>query len=117
CFHDGWFKTGDLGSLDADGYLFLKGRKKEFINRGGEKISPYEIEDVLCRHPDVATAAVFPVPDPRLSEEIAAAVVLNNGAALTQRTLLDYLANELADFKLPRHIKFVKSLPVSAMGK
>ena len=75
-FVDGWFRTGDVGSLDADGYLILHGRKTEMINRGGEKISPAEIDDALQRHPDVAEAAAFAVPHPRLGEDIAAAVVL-----------------------------------------
>ncbi len=82
-FVDGWFRTGDIGSLDADGFLTIHGRKTEMINRGGEKISPAEIDDALQRHPDVAEAAAFATPHPRLGEDVAAAVVLREGATVT----------------------------------
>ena len=84
-FVDGWFRTGDLGSIDAEGFLTVLGRLKEFINRGGEKISPYEIEQALLLHPCVREAAAFSVPHPRLGENVAAAVVLAPGADVTPR--------------------------------
>ena len=103
-FVDGWFRTGDIGSLDSDGFLSLHGRKTEMINRGGEKISPAEIDDALQRHPDVAEAAAFAVPHPRLGEDVAAAVVLREGATATPLELREFLLPSLAQFKIPRRI-------------
>ncbi|HEX5691429.1 MAG TPA: acyl--CoA ligase, partial [Roseiflexaceae bacterium] len=97
-FVDGWFRTGDQGVIDADGYLALTGRLKELINRGGEKISPLEIDDVLLRHPAVAEALAFAVPHKSLGEDIHAAVVLKGPA--TERELRDHCAELLADFKV-----------------
>ena len=92
CFVDGWFRTGDIGSLDADGFLTLHGRKNDLINRGGEKISPLEVDEALARHPAIAEAAAFAVPHPRLGEDIAAAVVLRPGIVVTRVELRRYLA-------------------------
>ncbi len=117
CFVDGWFRTGDVGSLDADGFLTLHGRKTEMINRGGEKISPSEIDDALQRHPDVAEVAAFGVPHPRLGEDVAAAVVLREGATVTSLKLREFLLPSLAQFKIPRRIVFVDRLPKGATGK
>jgi oxalate---CoA ligase len=117
CFADGWFRTGDIGSLDAEGFLTLHGRKTEMINRGGEKISPSEIDDALQRHPDVAEAASFAAPHPRLGEDVAAAVVLREGAAVTPLELRQFLLPSLAQFKIPRRIVFVDRLPKGATGK
>src|ERR1700722_17511830 len=83
-FINGWFRTGDQGRLDADGYLYITGRIKEIINRGGKKISPREIDELIGAHPAVAQAAVFPVPDSRLGEDIAAAVVVKAGDSITR---------------------------------
>jgi acyl-CoA synthetase (AMP-forming)/AMP-acid ligase II len=114
-FVDGWFRTGDQGFLDADGYLCLTGRLKELINRGGEKISPLEIDDILLRHPAVAEALAFAVPHSALGEEVHAAVVLK--AAAGERELRDYCARFLADFKIPRRIHILEALPRGATGK
>jgi acyl-CoA synthetase (AMP-forming)/AMP-acid ligase II len=116
-FVDGWFRTGDIGSLDGDGFLTLHGRKTEMINRGGEKISPAEIDEALQRHPDVAEAAAFAVPHPRLGEDVATAVVLREGATATPIELREFLLPRLAQFKIPRRIVFVDRLPRGATGK
>jgi oxalate---CoA ligase len=114
-FTNGWYRTGDLGILDRDGYLVVTGRIKELINRGGEKISPVAIDDVLLGHPAVAMAASFGVPDPLYGEEIRAAVVLR--ADVTAAELQAYCRSRLSDFEIPKVIHFVKALPQSATGK
>jgi len=114
-FIDGWFSTGDIGAIDSDGYLALTGRIKDLINRGGEKISPPEVEAVLLEHPSVAEASVFGVPDPKYGEEVSAAVVLR-GAATTQE-LQAYCRTRLADFEVPKLIHLVSAIPRNAMGK
>ena len=116
-FVDGWFRTGDIGSIDSDGFLTLHGRKTEMINRGGEKISPAEIDEALLRHPDVAEAAAYAVPHSRLGEDVAAAVVLKHGATATALELREFLLARLAQFKIPRRIVFVDRLPKGATGK
>lgn len=114
-FVQGWFRTGDQGLIDADGYLSLTGRLKELINRGGEKISPLEIDDVLLRHPAVAEALAFAVPHRSLGEEVQAAVVLRG--EVDERSLREYCATQLADFKVPRVIHILQELPRGATGK
>ncbi len=114
-FIDGWFRTGDIGVIDNDGYLALTGRIKDLINRGGEKISPEEVEAVLLEHPAVAEAAVFGVPDPKYGEVVWAAVVLR-GVATTQE-LKAFCSTHLADFKVPNLIRIVSALPKDAIGK
>ena len=114
-FVQGWFRTGDQGLIDADGYLSLTGRLKELINRGGEKISPLEIDDVLLRHPAVAEALAFAVPHRSLGEEVQAAVVLRG--TVDERSLREYCATQLADFKVPRVIHILQELPRGATGK
>jgi acyl-CoA synthetase (AMP-forming)/AMP-acid ligase II len=116
-FPGGWFRTGDLGYLDEEGYLFITGRLREMINRGGEKIAPQEIDDVLRGHPAVADAAAFVLLDRRLGEEVAAAVVLHNGATLTERDLRRWVADRLSLYKVPRRIWFVASLPRTGSAK
>ena len=116
-FVDGWYHTGDIGSLDDEGFLTLHGRLKEIISRGGEKISPREIDVALLRHPDVAEAAAYAVPHPRLGEDIAAAVVLRPGAATTGDELRRFLASELSWFKIPRRINIMSDLPKGKTGK
>jgi acyl carrier protein len=116
-FADGWYRTGDIGSIDADGFLTLHGREKELINRGGEKIAPLEIDQALLRHPQVAQAAAFGVPHPRLGEDVAAAVVLHEGAAVTPAELRTFISEQLATFKLPRRITIVDQLPKGITGK
>lgn len=116
-FVDGWFRTGDIGSIDEEGFLTLHGRLKEVINRGGEKISPMEIDVALLRHPDVAEAAAFAVPHPRLGEDVAAAVVLRPAAAATSDELRHFLGTQLAWFKVPRRITIMQDLPKGSTGK
>ena len=116
-FTAGWFRTGDEGVLDDDGYLFLTGRLKEQINRGGEKISPLEIDDVLLRHPAVGRAVAFAMPHPKLGEEVAAAVVLQDGAEASERELRDHVSRHLASFKVPRLVVFLDEIPKGATGK
>ena len=116
-FTAGWFRTGDEGVLDEDGFLFLTGRLKEQINRGGEKISPLEVDEVLLRHPAVAEAVTFAIPHEKLGEEVGAAVVLAEGHEATERELRTYLAEHLAAFKVPRRIVFVAEIPKGATGK
>jgi acyl-CoA synthetase (AMP-forming)/AMP-acid ligase II len=116
-FTNGWFRTGDQGTFDADGYLMLTGRLKELINRGGEKVSPLEVDSVLSAHPAVAQALTFAMPHPKLGEEVAAAIVLRDGAELTERALRDFAAQHLADFKVPRKVVFLAEIPKGATGK
>jgi acyl carrier protein len=116
-FSDGWFRTGDIGYQDRDGYLFLSGRVKEIINRGGEKISPREVDEVLLDHPAVAEALTFALPDPRLGEEIAAVVVLRPEARATEADLISFAAEKLADFKVPRRILLLNEIPKGPTGK
>jgi acyl-CoA synthetase (AMP-forming)/AMP-acid ligase II/acyl carrier protein len=116
-FINGWLRTGDLGYLDDEGYLFIQGRKKEIINRGGEKISPREIDETLMHHPAVKQAVAFAVPHPSLGEDIGAAIVLQNGQSVSVQELRQFAAANLADFKVPRQIVFVKEIPKGATGK
>jgi acyl-CoA synthetase (AMP-forming)/AMP-acid ligase II len=114
-FVDGWFRTGDLGTLDGAGYLTLIGRIKELINRGGEKIAPREIDEVLESHPAVKEAVAFGVPHPTWGEEVAAAVVLK--APATEKELIAYCRDRLADFKVPKRLHIVESIPRTPTGK
>jgi acyl-CoA synthetase (AMP-forming)/AMP-acid ligase II/acyl carrier protein len=116
-FRNGWFRTGDLGYLDADGYLFIIGRIKEIIHKGGEKVAPAEIEEALLSHPDVIDAAVFPVPHRRLGEDVAAAVVLRQNAKVSERSLRDFARERLAGFKVPGLIRIMSEIPKGAGGK
>lgn len=116
-FSNGWFRTGDQGRFDADGYLFLTGRIKELINRGGEKIAPREVDEILIQHPAVAQAIAFAVPHPTLGEDIAAAVVLRENAAVTETEIRDFASLRLADFKVPSRVVFVEEIPKGPTGK
>eukprot|EP01018_Ginkgo_biloba_P033349 Gb_20191 [translate_table: standard] len=116
-FKFGWFHTGDLGYLDEDGYLFLIGRIKELINRGGEKISPVEVDAVLLSHPEVSQAVAFAVPDEKYGEEINAAIVPQEGASVTEGDILSLCKKNLARFKIPKRIFITDSLPKTATGK
>lgn len=116
-FLNGWFRTGDIGKIDADGFLAILGRKTEFINRGGEKIAPVEIDQALMRHPAVAEAAAFSLPHPRLGEDIGAAVTLRPGMKSSPLELRQYLQGQLAPFKVPRRVAIRDSLPKGATGK
>ena len=116
-FVNGWFRTGDQGTLDEAGYLRLTGRLKELINRGGEKISPLEVDDILSEHPAVAQCLTFAMPHALLGEEVAAAIVLREGAQADEHALRDFAATKLAAFKVPRHIVFLEEIPKGATGK
>jgi acyl-CoA synthetase (AMP-forming)/AMP-acid ligase II len=114
-FRDGWFRTGDQGLIDAAGYLSLVGRLKEMINRGGEKIAPREIDDVLLQHPAVAEAVAFGSPHQAWGEEVAAAVVLRSEA--TEKDLIAFARERLADYKVPKKLYIVEHIPRTATGK
>jgi oxalate---CoA ligase len=116
-FADGWFRTGDQGRFDEDGFLFLTGRLKEIINRGGEKISPIEVDTILMDHPAVEQVVTFAIPHAKLGEEVGAVVVLRSGQEATERDLRDFVAKRAADFKVPRKIVFVTEIPKGATGK
>jgi long-subunit acyl-CoA synthetase (AMP-forming)/acyl carrier protein len=116
-FSKSWFRTGDQGYIDADGYLFITGRLKEMINRGGESIAPREIDDALLAHPEVMHAVAFAVPHESLGEDIAAAVVLQKGSTLTERELRQFTFSRLVDSKVPSQIIVVKEIPKGASGK
>jgi long-chain acyl-CoA synthetase len=113
----GWFRTGDIGQFDTDGYLAVVDRKKDMILRGGFNVYPREIEEVLLTHPAVAQVAVIGVPDPRLGEEVKAIVVPRRGAAVTADELMAWGREQMAAFKYPRIIEFRDALPMSATGK
>ena len=116
-FRDGWFRTGDLGYLDRDGYLFIVGRIKEVIKRGGQQVAPAEVEAALAGHPDVLEAAVFPIAHARLGEDVAAAVVVRPHAAVAAQALRNFLRKRLAGFKVPGVIRIVPEIPKNAGGK
>jgi len=114
---DGWLATGDLGSVDERGLLTIAGRTKEIINRGGEKIAPYDVEKALLAHPAVRDAAAFAVPHARLGENVGAAVVLHGGHGVTSTELIDFAYERLAPFQRPRHVHILDSLPLGPTGK
>jgi acyl-CoA synthetase (AMP-forming)/AMP-acid ligase II len=116
-FTNGWFRTGDQGMLDAEGYLFLTGRLKEIIIRGGEKISPLEIDNVLLDHAAIAQVVTFAMPHDKLGEEVAAAVVLREGCTATEQEIRDFCAARVAAFKVPRRVLFMDDIPKGATGK
>ena len=116
-FTNGWFRTGDQGVIDVQGYLRLTGRLKEIINRGGEKVSPLEVDTVLMDHPAVAQVVTFAVPHDKLGEEVGAAVVLREGATLDEHALREFASARLAAFKVPRRIVFLDEIPKGATGK
>jgi acyl-CoA synthetase (AMP-forming)/AMP-acid ligase II len=117
CFVDGWFRTGDQGVMDEDGYLTITGRLKEIINRGGEKVSPREVDDVLMDHAAVQQCVTFAMPHKSLGEEVAAAVVLREGQAADEKAIRDFAGEHLANFKVPRKIVILDEIPKGATGK
>ncbi len=116
-FTAGWFRTGDQGRLDEEGYLFLTGRLKEQINRGGEKISPLEVDVVLLDHPAIAQACTFGIPHDKLGEEVGVVVVLRPGMAASEAEIRDFAAQRLAAFKVPRRVLLMDDIPKGATGK
>jgi len=116
-FAHGWFHTGDQGFMDEDGYLKITGRLKEIINRGGEKVAPVEVDEVLMEHPAVHQAVTFAVPHDKLGEDVAAAVVLRDGQSVNERALQDFANTKLAAFKVPRRILILEEIPKGATGK
>jgi acyl-CoA synthetase (AMP-forming)/AMP-acid ligase II len=114
---DRWLRTGDLGKVDEDGYLFITGRAKELIIFGGENIMPLEIENALCLHPAVAEAAVIGVPDETKGEVPVAAVVLLEGQSVEASALREFLKDKIAPFKVPRDFHFVEELPKNTLNK
>jgi acyl-CoA synthetase (AMP-forming)/AMP-acid ligase II len=116
-FANGWFRTGDQGTIDAEGYLRITGRLKDLINRGGEKVSPLEVDEIVMDHPAVAQVVTFAMPHDKLGEEVAAAIVLREGQTATEREIRDFAAKRLADFKVPRKVVFLPEIPKGATGK
>ncbi len=116
-FVNGWFRTGDQGVIDADGYVSLTGRLKEIINRGGEKVSPREIDEILMDHPAVAQVVCFGIPHAKLGEEVAAVVVLREGRSTSERELQAFVSTRAAEFKVPKKILFMPEIPKGATGK
>jgi len=116
-FINGWFRTGDLGHVDSDGYIFIDGRVREVVNRGGEKVTPNEVDDVLGQHPAVSEAATFGVPHEALGEDLASAVVLRDGAEASEGDLQLFVSERLAIYKVPSRFFFVKGLPKGPSGK
>jgi fatty-acyl-CoA synthase len=116
-FQDGWLFTGDLGYKDQDGYIYLSGRSKDFIKRGGEMISPEEIERILKDHPEVDDAAVIGVPDEEWGERVRALIVLKPGKSISKNSLIGDVHGKLASFKTPESIIFVGYLPQNHLGK
>jgi fatty-acyl-CoA synthase len=113
----GWMHSGDLATLDADGYCNIVGRVKDMLIRGGENVFPREIEEVLYRHPKVVEAQVFGVPDPRLGEDVCAWIVLKPGVTATEAEIRDYCRGQIAHYKVPRYVRFVPDLPKTVTGK
>jgi acyl-CoA synthetase (AMP-forming)/AMP-acid ligase II len=116
-FAFGWFHTGDQGFMDEDGFLRVTGRLKEIINRGGEKISPLEVDEILMDHPAIAQVVTFAMPHDKLGEEVAAAVVLREGKTATESDIRSFAAGRLADFKVPRRVVILEEIPKGATGK
>jgi acyl-CoA synthetase (AMP-forming)/AMP-acid ligase II len=114
---DGWLRTNDMGWMDEEGYIYLAGRGDDMIIRGGENISPEEVEDVLRSHPKVDEAAVIGVPDPEWGQQPRAIVVVKKGEAATSEEIIEHCRSRLAGFKRPRSVIFVDSLPRNPMGK
>ena len=116
-FYDGWFRTGDQGVMDEDGYVAITGRLKEIINRGGEKISPREVDEIIMEHPAVHQCVTFAMPHDMLGEEVAAAIVLRQGVAATDKELREFAGARLAPYKVPKKILILDQIPVGATGK
>jgi long-chain acyl-CoA synthetase len=116
-FQDGWFRTGDMATVDEDGYFFIVDRKKDMIIRGGYNVYPREIEEVLYEHPAVLEAAVIGVPDEEMGEEVGAAVVLKPDAEADEDAIRSFVKDQVAGYKYPRKIWFLDELPKGPTGK
>lgn len=116
-FAHGWFHTGDQGTMDSEGYVRITGRLKEIINRGGEKISPREVDEVLMDHPAIAQVVTFAMPHAKFGEDVAAAIVFREGLKASEREIRDFCAARLADFKVPKKLVFLDEIPKGATGK
>ena len=116
-FHDGWFRTGDLGWIDDDGYLFITGRLTELINRGGAKVSPSEVDRAFMQHPAVREAATFAVPHPSLGEDVVTVIVLHEAGSTSVQALRSYALQQLLPFKVPSSVVLVDELPSNSTGK
>jgi fatty-acyl-CoA synthase len=114
---DGWLRTGDLASQDGDGYITIRGRKKEMIIRGGENIYPREVEEFLRRHTKISDVAVYGVPHRKFGEEVAAAIRLKSGVSATPEEINAFCKGQIASFKIPKHVQFVTEFPQTASGK
>ncbi|HET9641850.1 MAG TPA: AMP-binding protein, partial [Burkholderiaceae bacterium] len=114
---DGWMRTGDLATLDAEGYCNIVGRVKDMLIRGGENIYPREIEEFLYRHPKVQSVQVFGVPDPKYGEEVCAWIVLKPGEQANEDEIRDFCRDQIAHYKIPRYIRFVSEMPTTITGK
>jgi acyl-CoA synthetase (AMP-forming)/AMP-acid ligase II len=116
-FTHGWFRTGDQGFIDDENYVHLTGRLKEIINRGGEKISPREVDDVLMEHPAVAQAVTFAIPHDKLGEDVAAAIVLGENMTADEHEIRKFVAERLVSAKVPRKVLFLDEIPKGPTGK
>ena len=116
-FMDGWFRTGDQGFYDEEGFLQITGRIKEIINKGGEKISPLEIDDAIMKHESVFQGITFPIVHSKLGEEVAAAIVLKDDLKLTAQEMKEFLSKQLASYKIPQTIVFLNEIPKGKTGK
>jgi fatty-acyl-CoA synthase len=114
---DGWMHTGDLATIDAEGYCNIVGRVKDMLIRGGENVYPREIEEFLFRHPKVAQVQVFGVPDPKYGEEVCAWIVLKPGESATEEEIKTFCSDQIAHYKVPRYVRFVAELPMTVTGK
>jgi len=114
---DGWMYTGDLATIDAEGYCKIVGRSKDMLIRGGENVYPVEVEEFLSTHPDVAQVQVFGLPDPKMGEEVAAWVIARPGSNLTGESLREWCRGKIAHYKIPRHVRLVSEFPLTATGK
>ena len=114
---NGWMRTGDLATMDADGYCNIVGRIKDMVIRGGENVYPREVEEFLYRHPAIQDVQVFGVPDPRYGEEICAWIKVRAGERLTEQDVKAFCQSQIAHYKVPRHIRFVEDFPMTVTGK
>jgi fatty-acyl-CoA synthase len=114
---DGWMHTGDLGTLDEEGWLRITGRVKDMLIRGGENVYPREVEEFLYGHPKIQEVQIFGIPDSVLGEDVAAWIQLREGEQCTLQEIREFCQGEIAHYKIPRHVKFVDEFPMTVTGK